>query len=173
VLEAVQDVHGAVLDAVLVAGQQAAGHPPVVGVLAGLVEQAGAGVQPLDHPLGDRAVVAQPNRAAEHQDVGRQHLPVDRRPGVAGPAVLGHVRPHAGGDVVVDGPQLGDGDPVAFHDRAAEVDQRLGVAALGGALEGAVDVQRAQVVKAPVAIAVAGRVRHRASSIGPSVVTSG
>jgi hypothetical protein len=47
------------------------------------------------------------------------------------------------------------------------------VAALGGALEGAVDVQRAQIVEAPVAIAVAGRVRHRASSIVPPVVTSG
>jgi hypothetical protein len=34
-----------------------------------------------------------------------------------------------GGDVVVDGPQLVHGDPVAFHDRAAAVDQPLGVAA--------------------------------------------
>jgi hypothetical protein len=46
VLEAVEDVHRAVLDAVLVAGDQAAADPPVVGVLAGVVEQAGAGVQP-------------------------------------------------------------------------------------------------------------------------------
>src|ERR671911_390239 len=60
VLEAVEDVHGAVLDPVLVAGEQAAADPAVVGVLAGLVQQARAGVQPLDDPLGDRAVVAQP-----------------------------------------------------------------------------------------------------------------
>src|SRR5947207_5212459 len=39
VLQAVQHVHGAVLDAVLVAGDQAAAHPAVVRVLAGIVEQ--------------------------------------------------------------------------------------------------------------------------------------
>jgi hypothetical protein len=77
VLEAVQQVHGAVLDPVLVAGEQASGHPAVVGVLAGVIEQAGAGVQPLDDPLGDRAVVAQPVRPAQHQDVGRQDSLVD------------------------------------------------------------------------------------------------
>ena len=30
------------------------------------------------------------------------------RPFIGGPAVLGHVRPHAGGDVVVDGAELID-----------------------------------------------------------------
>jgi hypothetical protein len=44
VLEAEEQVHGAVLDPVVIAGQRAAGHPPVVGVLAGLVQPAGAGV---------------------------------------------------------------------------------------------------------------------------------
>jgi hypothetical protein len=160
VLEAVEDVHGAVLDAVLVAGEQAAGHPAVVGVLAGVIQQAGAAVQALDDPLGDRAVVAQPDRPAQDQDVGLKHLLVDGRPGVAGPAVLGHVRPGAGGDVVVDRAQLLDGHAVAFHDRAAPVEQPLGVAGVRGALQGAVHVQGAQVVEAPLAVAVAGRVRH-------------
>ena len=39
VLQAVQDVHRAVLHAVLVAGDQAAADPAVVGVLARVVEQ--------------------------------------------------------------------------------------------------------------------------------------
>src|SRR2546430_10723023 len=46
VLQAVQHVHGAVLDAVLVAGDQAATHPAVVGVLPSNVEQVRAGVEP-------------------------------------------------------------------------------------------------------------------------------
>jgi hypothetical protein len=40
VLQAVEDVHGAALDAVLVAGDQAAADAAVTGVLAGFVEQA-------------------------------------------------------------------------------------------------------------------------------------
>jgi hypothetical protein len=149
VLEAVQDVHGAVLDPVLVAGEQTAGHPGVEGVLTGVVQQARAGVEPLDDPLHHRAVVTQPDRPAQHQDVGGQHLRVDGRPLVGRPAVLGHVRPHAGGDVVVDRPQLGHGHPMALHDRPALVDQPLGVAGLGGALQGAVDVQGIEAVEPP------------------------
>jgi hypothetical protein len=60
----------------------------------------------------------------------------------------GHVRPHPGSDVVVHRPQLVHRDPVLFHDRAAAVDQPLGVAALRRALEGAVDVQGTKVAKA-------------------------
>jgi hypothetical protein len=47
VLQRVEDVHGAVLDAVLVAGDQAAADAAVVGVLAGVVEQVRVAVQPL------------------------------------------------------------------------------------------------------------------------------
>ena len=112
VLEAVEDVHRAVFDAVLVAGDQATADAAVVGVLTGLVEQVRAGVQPLDHLFGHRAVVTEPDRAREHQDVCRQHLLIDPRPVVGGPAVLGHVRPDAGGDVVVDGAQHLDRDAV-------------------------------------------------------------
>src|SRR5262245_30063924 len=49
VLQAVEDVHRAVLDPVLVASDEASANPTVVGVLALGVEQAGAGVQALDH----------------------------------------------------------------------------------------------------------------------------
>jgi len=54
--------------------------------------------------------------------------------------VLAHVRVDAGGDAVVDEPQLGHVHAVLAHDRRTEVDQALGVARLGAALEGAVDV---------------------------------
>jgi hypothetical protein len=39
VLEGAENVHGAVLGTVLVAGDRAAADPPVIGVLAGVVEQ--------------------------------------------------------------------------------------------------------------------------------------
>ena len=45
-------------------------------------------------------------------------------------AVLGHVRPHAGGDVVVDRADHLDLDAVLLHDARADVDQPLGVAGL-------------------------------------------
>ena len=62
---------------------------------------------------------------------------------------------------MVDRPEHLDRDPVALHDRAAPVDQPLGVARLGGTLQGAVDEQRAQLVEPP--LAVAGRPGHRPS----------
>jgi hypothetical protein len=147
VLEAVEDVHRAVLDAVLVAGDEAAADPAVVGVLAGVVEQVRARVEPLDHLLRHRAVVAQPDRAGDDEDVGGHDALEQRRPLVDGPAVLGHVRPDADGDLVVDGADLVHGHAVLAHDRGADVDQPLRVAGLGGALEGAVDEQRAQVAE--------------------------
>ena len=59
------------------------------------------------------------------------HLLVERRPVVGGPAVLGHVRPHAGGDVVVDGPDHVDrARPGVRMMRSADVDQPAGVAEL-------------------------------------------
>ncbi|MNG42023.1 hypothetical protein D3C84_1316160 [compost metagenome] len=53
-LEAVQDVHGAVLDPVLVAGDQAAAHLGIVRPLALLVELPRMGVEALDEFLGLR-----------------------------------------------------------------------------------------------------------------------
>jgi hypothetical protein len=119
-----------VLDAVLVPGDQAAADPAVKGVLTCLVEQVGAAVQPFDHPLGDGAVVAEPDRAGDHEDVCGQHLLVELRPAVGSGTVLGHVRPHAGGDVVIDGPDRRHPDALRAHDPGAEIDQPLGVAEL-------------------------------------------
>jgi hypothetical protein len=130
VLEAVQDVHRAVLDAVLVSGDQAAADPAGKGVLACVVEEVGAAVQPFDHSLGDGAVVAEPYRAGDHKDVGGQHLLVEPWPGVGSGTVLGHVRPHPGGDVMIDGPDRFQLDTLLAHDPGADIDQPLGVAEL-------------------------------------------
>jgi hypothetical protein len=120
-----------VLDAVLVAGDEAAADPAVVEVLAPIVEQVRAAVQPLVDLLHDRAVVAEPDRPGEHQDVGGLHHLEDLRPVVGLPPVLAHVWPDPGGDVVVDGTDDLDLHAVGLHDVAAEVDKALGVARLG------------------------------------------
>ena len=147
VLQAVEDVHGAVLDAVLVAGDQAPADPAVVPPLAVVVEVAGGGVQPLDAPLGDRAVVAEPDGPGDHEDVRGPDPRLDGRPFVDLPPVLGHVGPHPGGHVVVDQADDLGGDSVLLHDLRRRIDQRLGVGHLRRLLERAVDEQRAKPVE--------------------------
>ena len=147
VLQAVEDVLRAVLDAVLVAGDQAAGDPAVEEVLALVVELAGQRVDPLDQLLGDAGVVAEPDRPGDHQDVAGHEAGVDVGPLVGLPPVLAHVGIDPGGDVVVDQPDHLHLDPVLAHDRRAGVDQALGVAGLGTPLEGAVDERRLRPVK--------------------------
>ena len=64
VLQRVEDVHRAVLGAVLVAGDQAAADAAVVGVLAVVVEQVAVAVQALDHLRAHRGFLAEPDRRA-------------------------------------------------------------------------------------------------------------
>ncbi len=131
VLQAVEDVHGAVLHAVLVSGDQAAGNPAVIGVLARFIEQMRAGVQPFDHFLHHGAVVAEPDRPGQHEDVGRQNLLVDGRPFVTRPTVLGHVRPHPGRDIVINRAEHRDLDTALTHQGGAAIDQTPGMAEFG------------------------------------------
>jgi hypothetical protein len=72
-----------------------------------------------------------PDRAGDDSDVGGEHLRIDGRPLVAGPAVLGHVGPYAGGDVVVDGAEHVHRHAVLLHDRAADLDEAPGLGHLG------------------------------------------
>jgi DNA-binding transcriptional LysR family regulator len=97
-----------VLDAVLVAGDQATADPPIVGVLALVVEQRRARIEALDHLLQHRAVVAEPDRPGKHQDVRAEHLLIQLRPRVADPAVLGHVWPDTRRDVMINRPDQFD-----------------------------------------------------------------
>jgi hypothetical protein len=103
VLQRVEDVHRAVLDAVLVAGDQAAADAAVVGVLA-------ASLSRCELPYRRSITCVQTDDFSPSQ-IGvsstRMSAAITRSK-IAGqlvalPAVLGHVRPHAGGDVVVDG----------------------------------------------------------------------
>jgi hypothetical protein len=66
--------------------------------------------------------------------------------------VLGHVRPHACGDVVVDGAHHIDLDPAATHDPAAQLDQPVGVAGLRRTLQRAVDEEGSQALEARAAV---------------------
>ena len=86
VLQRVQDVHRAVLDAVLVAGDQTAADPSVVGVLAVVVEEVAVAVEPLDDLRAHRRLLAQPDRRAEHEDVRGLDLLVDRPASRRGPS---------------------------------------------------------------------------------------
>ena len=153
VLEGVQDVHGAVLHAVLVAGHQAAADPAVERVLAGVVQQVGVAVEPFDHLGADRRLLPEPDRRAQHQDVGALHLLEDGGPVVPLPAVLGHVGPHAGGDLVVDGPHHIDRDALPPHDLHRDVGQALRVRDLRRPFQGAVDEQRPQIGEIPTGLA--------------------
>ena len=67
------------------------------------------------------------------------------RPVVALPAVLGHVGPDTGGDLVVDGPDHLDRHALAAHDLDRDVGEALGVRHLGRSLQRAVDEQGPQV----------------------------
>src|SRR5690349_8777928 len=99
-------------------------------------------VQPLVYLLHHRAVVAQPDRAREHQNVGSQHLVEYRGPVVGSPSVFAHVRPYAGGDVVVDSAHNVHLDAVLGHDADTDVDEALRVADLGRSLQCAVEEER-------------------------------
>jgi hypothetical protein len=116
VLERVEHVHRAVLGAVLVAGDECTSDAPVVGVLSGGVQQAGGRVQTLDHVGAHRGLLAEPDRGADHQDVGGHHLLEELRPLVALPAVLLHVRLHAIGDLVIHGTNQLGRHAVLLHD---------------------------------------------------------
>src|SRR5680860_839171 len=154
VLKAVEDVHGAVLDTVLVACDQRATDPAIEGVLTVFVELTRLCVETLDDLLGLAGVVAEPDRTSNNKDVGSlDPLPDDRRL-VGGPPVLGHVGIDAGRDVMVDRPEHLDLNPLAAHQRGAHLDQPLGVGDLRRALQRAVEEHRPETSEVPVLLSV-------------------
>ena len=96
-----------------------------------------------------RALVAEPDRAGQQDDVGGlDELAVDRREVVGVVPVLAHVGPDARRDRVVDGAHLVDADADALEDPARDRDQAVGLALLRRALQRAVEDDGAQVVVA-------------------------
>ena len=121
----------------------------VVRVLAGVVEDRAVAVEAFDHPRAHRRLLPEPDRGAQHEDVGGDDGLVEARPVVDVPSVLGHVRPDTGGDLMVDRPDHVDLHPLAPHDLHRDVGEALGVRHLGRALEGAVHEQRPEVAEVP------------------------
>lgn len=101
-LQAGENIHGAVLDVVFVARDETPADPPVVGGLTLFVEEARGGIQPLDHPFCHRAVVAEPDRSAQDEDVGGHDRLIKTGPVISREAVFAHIRPDSRRDVVVD-----------------------------------------------------------------------
>ena len=151
VLQRVEDVLRAVLDAVLVAGDQRAGRP-------GRRKRTGPSslvrcderVEPLDDLLGDAGVVAEPDRPGDHEDVGVHHLRVDVRPLVASPSRARSCRGRRRWRCRGRRRAAPRRDAVLAHDRRADVDQPLGVAQLRRALERAVDEHRLEAAEVVV-----------------------
>jgi hypothetical protein len=94
--------------------------------------------------LGLATVVAEPDRPADHQHVGGHDTEEEVRTFIHLPTVLSHVRMDAGGDVVIDRPELIDLDTVLAHDRHAHVDEPLGVARFRRSRQRRIDEQRPQ-----------------------------
>src|SRR6266550_7354655 len=90
--------------AVLVASYDTAAHFAVIRILTISVQLGRVAIQPLDSLFCDRAVVAQPNWAGQHQYVGGLDFFVQLAPLVGLPAVFEHVGIHASGNVMVNWP---------------------------------------------------------------------
>jgi hypothetical protein len=116
-----------VLHAVLVAGDEAATDPAVVRVLARVVEEMRVAVETFDHSGADRRLLTEPDRRAEHENVGAHHLLVDLGPVVTIPPMFRHVGVHARGDIAIDGADHVDLDAVLLHDGDREVGEALSV----------------------------------------------
>ena len=120
--------------AVLVPGHDHAADLVVERVLAGLVAVVVRAVEAFDHHLRDRAPHPEPDRRADADDVGREHLLEDARPLVALALVGADAEPHR---VVGDAHDLG----LDVHRVPPVLDlahQRFGVGHLRGVLQRAV-----------------------------------
>ena len=145
VTQGVEDVHGHVLDAVLVAGDDHPADLPVEDRLLLVVQPSGQRVEPLHHSRRHAGLVAQPDRRSQHEDVRCQHPLGQRGPVVRGQTLLAHVRLHTRRDVVVHRSHQVDRDALAPHVLHRDVHQALRVRGLVAGLQGAVDEQGAEV----------------------------
>jgi hypothetical protein len=119
---------------------------------------------------GDAGVVAEPDRPGDDQDVGRLDPLPDQRPLVGRPPVLGHVGIDTGRDVMVDGPQHLDLDPVPAHERGTHLDEPFGVGDLRRAFERAVVEHRLEAGEVPARLGVSHgkHATHQRTSAKPS-----
>ncbi len=90
------------LDAVFIAGHDAATDLAIENVLALVVGLTRVGVEPLDQALADAGFLAKPDGRADQENIGGLNLLPDIRPIILVGAVFGHVGEHARGDIVID-----------------------------------------------------------------------
>src|SRR6185436_7935654 len=91
VLQAIQHIHGTMFDSVFVAGNQTAADFAIVGILPCLVQKTRVGVQPLNYFFGLAAIVAQPNRPSNDQNVSVHNFFVNLWPLVNLGSVFTHI----------------------------------------------------------------------------------
>src|SRR5215210_6480300 len=116
-LEGIKDVHRAMLHSVLVAGNEASSHAPVIGILSRSIQIRRSGVESLDSFGTNRRFLSEPDGRAYDKDIGQFGLLINHWPIVLLPPVSFHVRPDTVGDIVVHGPQRLDRDAILLHDR--------------------------------------------------------
>ena len=109
-------------------------------------------VQPFDHLGADRRLLAQPDRRAQHEDVGRHHLL-----GIAGHSSAGQPCSVMSGYTPTGiswstARITSTADPVGLEDGDRPVGQALRVRLLGRSLERAVDVERPSGRRSPTAL---------------------
>ena len=143
--------HGDVLDAILVAGDDGPADLAVKDRLAPVVQLAAHRIEAFDQHPADAALLAEPKRRADDQDVGGQDLFPDRGPIIAVPAVLGHVGVDARWHLMVEQVEVFDAHPLRLHNARARVHQKLRMAVTRCLLERAVHIERLEV----------GKVSHR------------
>ncbi len=119
-LEGIENVHGAVLDPILIARENTPAYLAVIEILAFLVELSALRVETLDDSSGYRTFLSQPYRAANDENVCFIDFLVQLWPVVFVPTLLCHVRPHSCGDVIVNGSQHFCCDLVFLHDHHGE-----------------------------------------------------
>ena len=123
-----QDIHGAVLHAVLVAGDQRRTDLAVVPLLPLVVEGVGVTVHALQDAIADRAVLPQPHRSANDQDVAGIDFRLDLRPIVTLiPVDTRVILLQARGDLEIDGAQDFRGHAIGLEDPFRHLQQALGV----------------------------------------------
>lgn len=127
VLQRIENAHRTMLDAILIASNEAPANASVVGVLTGVIELRGIRVQALNNLLADRRLFPKPDRRSQHQDVGRLYGFVQRGPVICVRAVLGHIWINPDSDVKVNGSDDVDMNIIGVHDRGRDIDQRAGV----------------------------------------------
>ena len=126
-LQRIEDIHRAVLRTVFVAGNEAPAYATVVGILTVLIELPAGRIQSFNYLRRYRSLLAQPDRTSDHQNVGCHDTFRDRGPVVAIPAVLRHVGPHAGRDLMVNRPHFINRHAIFLQDRFGDFNQALRV----------------------------------------------